>query len=569
MGIVKYGLPVSPNMAYGPIIRWLEHESVGISEENPIRNGVQAKECWEIAKEKVVQYLENLKLKVKSNTNSDEGDIFLAHQMILEDPVLEEKVLSKVCPGNLLSTAIQEACDELAATFEMIDNLYLRERAADIRDIKGHLIQAVTGKKVTGPPQFEEPGILMAIDLTPSQTAQLNPDLVLGLVLQKGSRTSHTAILARAWEIPAVVAIDNLFDIEREGQFILVDGDSGKVVINPDSTEMETYRTRPELKGKQPISPVSFNLTEVETSDGYPVEVVANIGSIRDLSQLAKYGVAGIGLCRTEVLFLESDHLPGEEEQFEWYRKVLMAASPHEVVFRTLDAGGDKVIPSLQLPREENPFLGLRAIRLCLEHREIFKNQLRALLRASVHGSMKVMFPMIATIEEFRQAMALAMEVRSELDQSGQSYASVQWGIMIEIPAAAVLADQLAKEVDFFSIGTNDLIQYSMAADRLNEQVRYLYQPLHPAILRLIGQVVTGASIRGRKVGVCGEMAGTLEAIPLLIGLGVNELSMSPMMVPKAKELIASLSRNETVKMAETALQCLTSDEVYALLLRR
>ncbi len=559
------GIPVSPGIAYGTLLRWNTGPTDWTERSDTHRTDPVANEgLWRQTKDATLLFLKDLQEKTTIMAGADQGDIFMAHQMILEDPAFDEMVCQRLHQGENLGQAIQNTVAALAASFESLDNPYMKERAGDIRDIGARLLEQLAGGNRSQ--ELTEPAIVAANDLAPSQTAQLDPDLLLGIVLAKGGRTSHTAILARALDIPAVVAVAGLEIDLLNAVKILINGDTGEVLLDPTPEELAPYQA---ALAKRDVSvPSGAAALETFTSDGHAVHIAANIGSSRDLKQLAKYNVAGVGLCRTEFLFLESDHLPSEEEQFAEYRRIVEAAAPHPVIFRTLDIGGDKELPYLPIAPEANPFLGVRAIRLALSRREMFRTQLRALLRASVFGPMKVMFPMIATVEEFREARAVAHEVEADLRRDLLPFDPVAWGIMIEVPAAALIADILAAEVDFFSIGTNDLIQYTMAADRLNEQVNYLYQPLHPAILRLLERIISAAHHHGKPVGMCGEMAGTPEAAALLLGLGLDEFSMSPAVAPRLKQTITTLSYRESRKVSEQALACGTVAEVRELLQR-
>ncbi len=558
------GIPVSPGIVYGPLVRWNAGPIDWMDRPEAHLTDPTANEgLWRQTKDATLLFLKDLQEKTTIMAGAEQGDIFMAHQMILEDPAFDEMVRQHLHQGENLGQAIQNTVATLAASFEGLDNSYMKERAGDIRDIGARLLEQLAGSNRSQ--ELTEPALIAANDLAPSQTAQLDPDLLLGIVLAKGGRTSHTAILARALDIPAVVAVAGLEIDSLNAKKILINGDTGEVILDPTAEELAPYQTAL-AKRAAALVPSGAAAMETFTSDGHAVHVAANIGSSRDLKQLTKYNVAGVGLCRTEFLFLESDHLPTEAEQIEEYRRIVEAAAPYPVIFRTLDIGGDKELPYLQIAPEANPFLGVRAIRLALSRREMFRTQLRALLRASVYGQMKVMFPMIATIEEFREAMAVAHEVEADLRLEQLPFEPVAWGIMIEVPAAALIADILAAEVDFFSIGTNDLIQYTMAADRLNEQVNYLYQPLHPAILRLLERIISAAHHHGKPVGMCGEMAGTPEAAALLLGLGLDEFSMSPAVAPRLKQIIATLSYLESKKVSKQALTCGTVAEVRELL---
>ena len=450
--------------------------------------------------------------------------------------------------------------------FEMMDDDYFRERAADIKDVSRRLLSNLLGKPLPNPALITEEVVVIADDLTPSDTAQLNKNLVRGFATNIGGRTSHSAIMARSLEIPAVVACKTITDEVQEGDMIILDGIEGIVEINPDEATIEKYKTkRDEYVAYREELKKLVNEKTV-TTDGHHVELVANIGGANDLAGVKDNGAEGVGLFRTEFLYMESAELPTEERQFEVYKEILESLEGKPVVVRTLDIGGDKEIASIEMPKEMNPFLGVRAIRLCFQREDIFRTQLRALLRASVYGDLRIMFPMIAALGEFRKAKGILMEEKEKLVAEGIEVSdTLQVGIMIEIPAAAILADQFAKEVDFFSIGTNDLIQYTFAADRMSSGVSYLYQPFNPSILRLVKHVIDAAHQEGKWVGMCGEMAGETLAAPLLLGLGLDEFSMSATSVLDQRKLIKNLSKAEMEVLASQAINCGTMEEVVEL----
>lgn len=413
------------------------------------------------------------------------------------------------------------------------------------------------------PSMIDENVVIIGNDLTPSDTAQLNKEFVQGFVTNIGGRTSHSAIMSRSLEIASVVGTKSITEEVRQGDMIIVDGMTGEVIINPTEDEVIAYQNKRERFFKDKEELKKLRDEETTTVDGVNVELAANIGTPKDLDGVMDNGAEGIGLYRTEFLYMGRDEMPSEDEQFEAYKSVLEEMDGKRVVVRTLDIGGDKELPYLNLPEEMNPFLGYRAIRLCLNEPEIFRPQLRALLRASTYGKLSIMFPMVATVQEFRDAKALLNEEKEKLIKEGVEVAEdIELGIMVEIPATAALADVFAKEVDFFSIGTNDLIQYTMAADRMSERVSYLYQPYNPSILRLVKQVIDASHQEGKWTGMCGEMAGDATAIPVLLGLGLDEFSMSATSVLKARRQIKGLSQNEMRELANRALDCVSADEV-------
>lgn len=508
--------------------------------------------------------LQKIRDRAEVDLGTENAAIFDAHLLVLSDPELLGAVESKVNDEAVnAETALQETADTLIVMFEQLDNEYMRERAADIRDVTKRVIARLLEVEVPNIGLIDEEVIIISKDLAPSDTAQLNRAFAKGFTTDMGGRTSHSAIMARSLEIPAVVGTKNATSAIKQGDLIVVDGDNGEVLINPPTDVVESYvekRNEQEAEKKQ-LSLLKNKKTI--TLDGIQVEVAANIGTPKDVESVLENGGEGVGLYRTEFLYMERDTLPTEEEQFQAYKQVLEKMGDKPVVVRTLDIGGDKQLPYLNLPEEMNPFLGFRAIRLCLEEQTIFRTQLRALLRASTFGNLKIMFPMIATLEEFREAKKLLLEEKEQLQQEGTLVSEqIEIGIMVEIPSTAILADQFAKEVDFFSIGTNDLIQYTMAADRMNESVAYLYQPYHPAILRLVKMVVDASHAQGKWTGMCGEMAGDTIAIPLLIGLGLDEFSMSAPSMLKARNQINQLTQLEMKQITEKALSMQTSEQV-------
>lgn len=508
--------------------------------------------------------LQQIRDRAEVDLGPENAAIFDAHLLVLSDPELIGSVESKIHDEAVnAEAALQETADVLIIMFEQLDNAYMRERAADIRDVTKRVIAKLLGVEIPNISLINEEVIIISNDLAPSDTAQLNRAFAKGFTTNMGGRTSHSAIMARSLEIPAVVGTKNATSAIRQGDLIVVDGDSGEVLINPPNDVIESYI---EKRNEQEVEKKELTLLKNErtiTLDGIHVEVAANIGTPKDVESVLENGGEGVGLYRTEFLYMERDSLPTEEEQFQAYKQVLEQMGDKPVVVRTLDIGGDKQLPYLNLPEEMNPFLGFRAIRLCLEEQTIFRTQLRALLRASNFGHLKIMFPMIATLEEFREAKKLLLEEKELLHQEGTSVSDhIEVGIMVEIPSTAILADQFAKEVDFFSVGTNDLIQYTMAADRMNESVAYLYQPYNPAILRLVKMVIDAAHAQGKWAGMCGEMAGDSIAIPLLLGLGLDEFSMSAPSMLKARKQISQLTQIEMKQIAETALTMQTSEQV-------
>ncbi|MGC4376189.1 phosphoenolpyruvate--protein phosphotransferase [Fictibacillus sp. Mic-4] len=508
--------------------------------------------------------LEKIKDQAFNELGEDKAAIFAAHLLVLEDPELIDAVKGKIENEKVnAESAMDDISSMFISMFEQMDNEYMKERAADIRDVSKRVLAHLLGVQFMTPANISEEVIVIADDLTPSDTAQLNRKFVKGFATNIGGRTSHSAIMARSMEIPAVVGTKQVTKKLSNGNIVIIDGINGEVIINPNDNEIALYEEKQKEYDAQKAEWAKLLHEKTVTKDEKRVELAANIGTPEDVKGVLNNGGEGVGLYRTEFLYMGRDQLPTEEEQYNAYKEVLVAMEGKPVVIRTLDIGGDKELPYLDLPKEMNPFLGFRAVRLCLEEQEIFRTQLRALLRASRYGNLKIMFPMIATLDEFRQAKAVLMEEKEKLINEGVEVSdSFEVGMMVEIPATAVMADRFAKEVDFFSIGTNDLIQYTMAADRMNERVSYLYQPYNPAILRLVKMVIDAAHKEGKWVGMCGEMAGDPIAIPILLGLGLDEFSMSASSILPARSQISRLSKAEVEKHIETILNLNTNEEV-------
>ncbi|CDR20117.1 phosphoenolpyruvate--protein phosphotransferase [Staphylococcus argenteus] len=509
--------------------------------------------------------------KIRNNAEvqlgADKAAIFDAHLLVLDDPELIQPIQDKIKNENAnAATALTDVTTQFVTIFESMDNEYMKERAADIRDVSKRVLSHILGVELPNPSMIDESVVIVGNDLTPSDTAQLNKEFVQGFATNIGGRTSHSAIMSRSLEIPAIVGTKSITQEVKQGDMIIVDGLNGDVIINPTEDELIAYQDKRERYFADKKELQKLRDADTVTVDGVHAELAANIGTPNDLPGVIENGAQGIGLYRTEFLYMGRDQMPTEEEQFEAYKEVLEAMDGKRVVVRTLDIGGDKELSYLNLPEEMNPFLGYRAIRLCLAQQDIFRPQLRALLRASVYGKLNIMFPMVATINEFREAKAILLEEKENLKNEGHDVSdNIELGIMVEIPATAALADVFAKEVDFFSIGTNDLIQYTLAADRMSERVSYLYQPYNPSILRLVKQVIEASHKEGKWTGMCGEMAGDETAIPLLLGLGLDEFSMSATSILKARRQINGLSKNEMTELANRAVDCATQEEVIEL----
>ncbi|EOB0560613.1 phosphoenolpyruvate--protein phosphotransferase [Staphylococcus aureus] len=509
--------------------------------------------------------------KIRNNAEvqlgADKAAIFDAHLLVLDDPELIQPIQDKIKNENAnAATALTDVTTQFVTIFESMDNEYMKERAADIRDVSKRVLSHILGVELPNPSMIDESVVIVGNDLTPSDTAQLNKEFVQGFATNIGGRTSHSAIMSRSLEIPAIVGTKSITQEVKQGDMIIVDGLNGDVIVNPTEDELIAYQDKRERYFADKKELQKLRDADTVTVDGVHAELAANIGTPNDLPGVIENGAQGIGLYRTEFLYMGRDQMPTEEEQFEAYKEVLEAMGGKRVVVRTLDIGGDKELSYLNLPEEMNPFLGYRAIRLCLAQQDIFRPQLRALLRASVYGKLNIMFPMVATINEFREAKAILLEEKENLKNEGHDISDdIELGIMVEIPATAALADVFAKEVDFFSIGTNDLIQYTLAADRMSERVSYLYQPYNPSILRLVKQVIEASHKEGKWTGMCGEMAGDETAIPLLLGLGLDEFSMSATSILKARRQINGLSKNEMTELTNRAVDCATQEEVIEL----
>ena len=509
-----------------------------------------------------------IKENALASLGADKAAVFEAHLLILDDPefmgTVKTDIESKVINAEY---AFKETSDMFISMFEAMDNEYMKERAADIRDVSKRILAHLLGVDLPNPSLIDEEVIVIAEDLTPSDTAQLNKKYVKGFATNIGGRTSHSAIMARSLEIPAVVGTSSITEDVKNGDILILDGLDGVVLVNPDEATTAEYKEKHAKFEAQKAEWAKLVTEKSVTKDGHEVILAANIGTPADLEGVKNNGGEAVGLYRTEFLYMGRDQLPTEDEQFEAYKAVLEGMGDKPVVVRTLDIGGDKELPYLDLPKEMNPFLGFRAIRLCLEEKDLFRTQLRALLRASVYGKLCVMFPMIATVQEFRAAKALFLEEKEKLVAEGVAVSNdIELGIMVEIPSTAVIADIFAKEVDFFSIGTNDLIQYTMAADRMSEKVSYLYQPYNPAILRLVKNVIEASHKEDKWTGMCGEMAGDSLAIPLLLGMGLDEFSMSATSILQARSQIKNLTLAEMKELVEKAVMCATTEEVLALI---
>ncbi len=559
------GIAASAGIAIAKAFR-LEHPDYTVTQQT-VKNAEAEIAKLDDALAKSQVELERIKENTLKELGAQKAEIFESHLLILNDPELISPVKDMIVNDQVNADyALNETSKQFVSMFENMKSAYLQERAADMKDVTKRILGHLLGLNVQNPAEISEEVIVIAEDLTPSDTAQLNRKYVKGFTTNIGGRTSHSAIMARSLEIPAVVGTKDVLEQVQPGDLVIVDGLEGTIIVNPSEEVVAEYREKQVKYDEQRAEWRKLREEPTVTTDGVHVELAANIGTPNDVAGVLDNGGEGVGLYRTEFLYMGRDKLPSEDVQYNAYKTVLEKMEGKPVVVRTLDIGGDKELPYLELPKEMNPFLGFRAVRLCLDRTDIFRTQLRALLRASVHGDLRIMFPMIATLVEFRQAKALLEEERENLKNEGTPVAeNIQLGIMVEIPSTAVLADQFAKEVDFFSIGTNDLIQYTMAADRMNERVSYLYQPYNPSILRLVDMVIKAAHKEGKWAGMCGEMAGDSVAIPLLLGLGLDEFSMSATSILPARSQISKLSRADMQELAAKALECSTAEEVVAL----
>ncbi|MFJ6970511.1 MAG: phosphoenolpyruvate--protein phosphotransferase [Limosilactobacillus mucosae] len=510
--------------------------------------------------------LATIKQNAKSRLSDEELEVFDAHIAILSDPEMKSQIKDEIESQHV---SAEEAMTDVTTNFAnvlaaMTDNKYMQERAADVKDVAKRALSHLLGKQLPDIASISEPVVIIAKEITPSDTSQMDAKFVKGLATDLGGRTSHAAIMARTLRIPAVVGAEDVTSTIKNGDMVIVDGLHGDIIVDPSQAQIDEYQAKADSFEKERAEWAKLVDAPSVSKDGQHFEIAANIGTPDDVADAVKQGADGVGLFRSEFLYMSSDHLPTEDEQFEAYKKAVVGMQGKPVVVRTLDIGGDKPLNYLPLPEEMNPFLGYRAIRICLHRPDIFKTQLRALIRASEFGPVEIMFPMIATLAELRQAKAIYQECKDELQKDHPGLGdNVKIGMMIEVPLAALYADQLAKEVDFFSIGTNDLIQYCFAADRGNDAVSYLYQPLNPAFLRLIKHVIDSAHANNTKAAMCGEMAGDQLAMPLLLGMGLDEYSMSASSILRTRSMMKDLDTKECAKWASDAINlCYTADEV-------
>lgn len=566
-----HGIAASRGIAIGPVFQFHRVE-LNVERQTVTEPAAEWARFRAALKEASAQ-LEGIYQKAKAESGGDQAAIFEAHLMMLDDPELLDGVQRAIEQNSInAEAALNEVAGSFAASLESLDDEYLRARAADVRDVSARVLRILLGVAESPTEGLVEPSIIVATDLTPSDTVLLDKKYVLGFCTAQGGATSHSAILARGLGLPAVVGAGSEVAALPDDTVAVLDGTCGDVLIQPDRKTRARYAERQSLAATLLAEARSKAHEPAVTQDGQRVEVVANIGNVAGAQAALAEGAEGVGLLRTEFLYLERSNLPDEEEQYAAYQAIASAFGKLPVVLRTLDVGGDKELPYLNYGTapEANPFLGMRAIRLCLAHSDLFKPQIRAALRAGVGTNLKMMFPMVATVSEVRAARAVVEECCAELKTEGASFApDIEIGIMVEIPSAAVMADQLAKEVDFFSIGTNDLSQYTMAADRTNAQIAPLASGFQPAVLRLIQRVIEAAHYEGKWVGLCGELAGEPLAIPILLGLGLDEFSMNPPAIPIAKQIIRSVRLDAAQDAARTALQCESDGEIQRMVRER
>lgn len=561
--MLKEGIIASPGIA---IAKAFVYDKVEVEViEKKVDDAAAEVARLQTALEKSKEQILKIKEKAARDLGEEEAEIFEAHAMVLDDPEFVDSITAEINTNGVNAEfAVKTVTDRFFEMFDMMDDPYFSARAADIRDVGTRVLNNVMGVENVDISCLDEDTIIVADDLAPSDTAQMDKARVKGFATNIGSRTSHTAIMARSLEIPAVLGLGDITSAVKNGNIVVVDGLKGQAVINPTDDELAAYKKQQEDYQAYIKELAELKELEAVTTDGHKVELVGNIGSPNDTDGVHKNGGRGVGLYRTEFLYMNSDTMPDEEKQYEAYKAVIESFDGDPVIIRTLDIGGDKKLPYLPLEEEMNPFLGFRAIRLCFREVDMFKTQLKAILRASAFGNALIMFPMISGVSEVRQAKGILAECMKELDEKGQAYdKNIRVGVMIEIPSAAVTSDIIAKEVDFFSIGTNDLCQYTLAVDRMNQEVSYLYNPLHPAILRLVKTVIDASHAReGLFTGMCGEMAGDPMATLILLGLGMDEFSMSASSIPQVKKIIRSVSYEDAKAIAEKALNLETGEEV-------
>lgn len=561
------GIVASPGIAFGKALL-LTQEKITVTNKKVSDEQVEAEiDRFIQGRAQASEQLAVIKIKAAERLGADKGAIFDGHILLLEDEELEQEIIDLIRKQKLSAdAAVHQVIEDQAEALEILDDEYLKERASDVRDIGNRLLRNIMKLPIVDLSTINETSILIAHDLTPSETAQLNLDNVLGFITDLGGRTSHTSIMARSLELPAIVGAGSISRQVKNGDIIILDAINNHIYVNPD---IETTTTLKSLQSHYQVEKTEMaKLKDLPaiTLDGHQVEVCANIGTERDLASAERNGAEGIGLYRTEFLFMERDRFPSEKEQFDAYKAVATGMKPHAIIIRTMDIGGDKNLPYMNLPKEDNPFLGWRAIRIGLDRKDILHTQLRAILRASAFGKLRIMFPMIISVEEVRSLKAELEFLKQQLRVESLDFdETIEIGVMIETPAAAVIAHHLAKELDFFSIGTNDLTQYTLAVDRGNDQISHLYNPMSPSVLILIKQVIDAAHKEGKWTGMCGELAGDERAVLILLGLGLDEFSMSPISIPRIKKIIRNTFYEDVKGLADQVLNEATADGIAQL----
>ncbi|TJT49655.1 phosphoenolpyruvate-protein phosphotransferase PtsI [Escherichia coli] len=561
------GILASPGIAFGKALLLKEDEIVIDRKKISADQVDQEVERFLSGRAKASAQLETIKTKAGETFGEEKEAIFEGHIMLLEDEELEQEIIALIKDKHMTAdAAAHEVIEGQASALEELDDEYLKERAADVRDIGKRLLRNILGLKIIDLSAIQDEVILVAADLTPSETAQLNLKKVLGFITDAGGRTSHTSIMARSLELPAIVGTGSVTSQVKNDDYLILDAVNNQVYVNPTNEVIDKMRAVQEQVASEKAELAKLKDLPAITLDGHQVEVCANIGTVRDVEGAERNGAEGVGLYRTEFLFMDRDALPTEEEQFAAYKAVAEACGSQAVIVRTMDIGGDKELPYMNFPKEENPFLGWRAIRIAMDRKEILRDQLRAILRASAFGKLRIMFPMIISVEEVR-ALRKEIEIyKQELRDEGKAFdESIEIGVMVETPAAATIARHLSKEVDFFSIGTNDLTQYTLAVDRGNDMISHLYQPMSPSVLNLIKQVIDASHAEGKWTGMCGELAGDERATLLLLGMGLDEFSMSAISIPRIKKIIRNTNFEDAKVLAEQALAQPTTDELMTL----
>ncbi|MCT4707107.1 phosphoenolpyruvate-protein phosphotransferase PtsI [Enterobacteriaceae bacterium H11S18] len=561
------GILASPGIAFGKALLLKEDEIVIDRKKISADKVEQEVERFLSGRAKASAQLEAIKIKAGETFGEEKEAIFEGHIMLLEDEELEQEIIALIKDKLVTAdAAAHEIIEGQATALEELDDEYLKERAADVRDIGKRLLQNILGLAIVDLSAIQDEVILVAKDLTPSETAQLNLQKVLGFITDIGGRTSHTSIMARSLELPAIVGTGSVTNEVKNDDYLILDAVNNKVYVNPTNEEIESLRAVQQQVASEKAELAKLKDLPAITLDGHQVEVCANIGTVRDIDGAERNGAEGVGLYRTEFLFMDRDSLPTEEEQFAAYKAVAEACGSQAVIVRTMDIGGDKELPYMNFPKEENPFLGWRAIRIAMDRKEILHAQVRAILRASAFGKLRIMFPMIISVEEVRALKAEIEIMKAQLREEGKAFdETIEIGVMVETPAAATIARHLAKEVDFFSIGTNDLTQYTLAVDRGNDMISHLYQPMSPSVLTLIKQVIDASHAEGKWTGMCGELAGDERATLLLLGMGLDEFSMSAISIPRIKKIIRNTNFEDAKVLAEQALAQPTTDELMTL----